>query len=136
MTEIQQIRWRLVVAAAVLAELSVIAIFFVLLFGAMAAGVPEIARPLSTLDYVDALVSSFVMVFVFTLWVGRRIESGFVLHGILVGVVATLLFVVLNFGVSGTLEEPPLYWVAHGLKILGGLTGGLVAERRRHRALA
>jgi hypothetical protein len=135
-TEIQQIRWRLVVAAAVLAELSVIAIFFVLLFGAMAAGVPEIARPLSTLDYVDALVSSFVMVFVFTLWVGRRIESGFVLHGILVGVVATLLFVVLNFGVSGTLEEPPLYWVAHGLKILGGLTGGLVAERRRHRALA
>ena len=123
-------------AAAVLAELSVIAIFFVLLFGAMAAGVPEIARPLSTLDYVDALVSSFVMVFVFTLWLGRRIASGFVLHGILVGVVAMLLFVALNLGLNGTLEEPPLYWVAHGLKILGGLTGGLVAERRRQRSLA
>ena len=119
-----------------LAELCVIAIFFVLLFGAMAAGVPEIARPLSTLDYVDALVSSFVMVFVFTLWLGRRIESGFVLHGILVGVVAMLLFVALNLGLNGTLEEPPLYWVAHGLKILGGLTGGLVAERRRQRSLA
>ena len=135
MTELRQIRWGLVVAAALLAELSVIAIFFVLLFGAMAAGVPEIARPLSTLDYVDALVSSFVMVFVFTLWLGRRIASGFVLHGILVGVVAMLLFVALNLGLNGTLEEPPLYWVAHGLKILGGLTGGLVAERRRPRSL-
>ena len=131
-----QIRWGLVVAAAVLAEFSVIAIFFVLLFGAMAAGVPEMARPLSTLDYVDALVSSFVMVFVFTLWLGRRIESGFVLHGILVGVVAMLLFVALNFGLNGTLEEPPMYWVAHGLKVLGGLTGGLVADRRRHQSLA
>jgi hypothetical protein len=136
MADIRPIRWGLVVAAAALAELSVIAIFFVLLFGAMLAGVPELARPLSTLDYVDALVSSFVMVFVFTLWVGRRIESGFVLHGILVGIFATLFFVVLSLGLNGTLEEPPLYWVAHGLKILGGLTGGLVAERRRPRALA
>lgn len=136
MTDVRRIRWGLVVAAAVLAELSVIAIFFVLLFGAMAADVPEIARPLSTLDYADALVSSFVMVFVFTLWLGRRIESGFVLHGILVGAVAMLLFVALNFGLNATLEEPPLYWVAHGLKILGGLAGGLVAERRRHQSLA
>ena len=136
MIAIGPIRWGRIVVAAFLAEVSVIAIFFLLLFGAMLAGVPELARPMSTLDYVDAMVSSFVMVFVFTLWVGRRIESGFVLHGILVGAVAMLLFVALNFGLNGTLEEPPLYWVAHGLKILGGLTGGLVAERRRHRALA
>ena len=76
------------------------------------------------------------MVFAFTLRLGRRIESGFVLHGILVGIVAMLLFVALNFGLNGTLEEPPLYWAAHGLKIFGGLTGGLVAERRRQRSLA
>jgi hypothetical protein len=131
MTAIRQIRWGRIVVAAFLAEVSVIAIFFLLLFGAMLAGVPELARPLSTLDYVDAMVSSFAMVFVFTLWVGRRIESGFVLHGILVGAVAMLLFVALNFGLNRTLEEPPLYWVAHGLKILGGITGGLVVERRR-----
>ena len=133
MIAIRQIHWGRIVVAALLAEVSVIAIFFLLLFGAMLAGVPELARPMSTLDYVDAMVSSFAMVFVFTLWVGRRIESGFVLHGILVGVVAMLLFVALNFGLNGTLEEPPLYWVAHGLKILGGMIGGLVVERRRRR---
>ena len=127
----RRIRWGLVVAAALLTELSVIAIFFILLLGATLAGVPEIASPLSPLDYADALVSSFAMVLVFTLWLGRRIESDFVLHGVLVGVVATLLFVALSFGMSGSLAEPALYWVAHGLKILGGATGGLLAARRR-----
>ena len=131
MTVIRQIRWGRIVVAAVLAEVAVIAVFFILLFGATLAGVPDLARPLSTLDYVDALVSSFAMVFLFTLWVGKRIESRFVLHGILVGVVAMLLFVALNFGLNRTLEEPPLYWVAHGLKILGGIAGGRVAEQMK-----
>jgi hypothetical protein len=133
MTVIRQIRWGRIVAAAFLAEVSVIAVFFLLLLAATLAGVPDLARPMSTLDYVDALVSSFAMVFLFTLWVGKRIESGFVLHGILVGVVAVLLFVALNFGLNGTLEEPLLYWVAHGLKILGGIAGGLTAERLKRK---
>ena len=133
MTVIRQIRWGRIVVAAFLAEVSVIAVFFLLLLGATLAGVPDLARPMSTLDYVDAMVSSFAMVFLFTLWVGKRIESGFVLHGILVGVVAMLLFVALNFGLNGTLEEPPLDWVAHGLKILGGIAGGLAAERLKRK---
>jgi putative membrane protein (TIGR04086 family) len=87
---------------------------------------------MSTLDYADAMVSSFVTIFLFTLWVGKHIESGFVLHGILVGVVAILLFVVVIFALNRTFAEPPLYVVAHFLKILGGLIGGLVAQRRRH----
>src|SRR5690348_8243459 len=117
MTEVRQIRWGLIAAAAVMAELSVYAILFVLFFGAVSAGVPEIASPWTTSD-IDLLVLSFAMVFVFTLWVGRRIESRFVLHGILVGAVAMLLFVAWSFGVTGTLEELPLYWAFHGLKIL------------------
>jgi hypothetical protein len=78
-----------------LSEVSVFAIFFLLLFAATLAGVPEIARPMTTLDYVDALLSSFTMVFLFTLWVGKGIESGFVLHGALVGVVGILLFAIM-----------------------------------------
>jgi hypothetical protein len=131
MTVIHRIHWGRIVVAAMMAELSVIAIFFLLLFATMLAGVPELARPMTPLDYADAMVSSFVMVFLFTLWVGKRIDSGFVVHGILVGAVAMLLFVALNFALNRSLEEPPLYWVAHGLKILGGLTGGLVSERQR-----
>jgi len=38
-----------------------------------------------------APVASLVMCFLFAVWVGRRLESHFVLHGLLVGVVAALL---------------------------------------------
>jgi putative membrane protein (TIGR04086 family) len=128
-----RIHWGRIVAAAFLAEASVMAGFFLLLFAFTMAGAPEMARPMSPLDYVDAIVSSFVMVFLFTLWVGKRIESRFVMHGALVGGVAVLLFVTLIFAINKTFAEPPLYIVAHAMKILGGITGGLVAEKRRRR---
>ena len=67
------------------------------------------------------------MCFTFALWVGRRLESGFVLHGVLVGVVATLLYI----GLTRARPEPFAYVLAHMLKILGGAAGGFVAERRR-----
>lgn len=53
--------------------------------------------------------ASLVMCFLFALWVGRRIESRFVLHGMLVGVVATLLYV----GLTLARPEPFAYLVAH-----------------------
>ena len=76
-----------------------------------------------------APVASLLMCFLFALWVGRGIESRFVLHGVLVGVVATLLYV----GLTLARPEPFAYIVAHVLKILGGAAGGAVAgERRKH----
>jgi putative membrane protein (TIGR04086 family) len=39
---------------------------------------------------------SFIMCFLGALWVGRRIESRFILHGTLVGVVAALIYVALT----------------------------------------
>ena len=120
--------------AGFLSEVAVMVVFFLLLIAARLAGVPEIARPMSPLDYVDALVSSFGMVFLFTLWVGKRIESGFILHGALVGVVGILLFTIMWASTTRSLAQPPLYVAAHGLKVLGGIAGGLVVQRRRQRA--
>ena len=74
-----------------------------------------------------ALSASLVTCFLFALWVGRRIDSRLVLHGTLVGVVATLLYVGLTLG----RPEPPAYLVAHVLKIVGGAAGGFFTERRR-----
>lgn len=74
-----------------------------------------------------APVASLVMCFLFALWVGRRVESRFILHGLLVGVVATLLYVAL----TRAQPEPFAYYVAHGLKLLGGAAGGFVASRRQ-----
>jgi hypothetical protein len=58
----------------------------------------------------------------------NRIRS--VLHGALIGLTGALLFTALVFVLSGSLARHPLYWVAPGLKIVGGITGGIVANRR------
>ena len=136
MRDIRQVHWGRIVVAGFLSEVAVMVIFLLLLISATLAGVPEVARPMSTLDYIDAMLSSFAMVFLFTLWVGKRIESGFILHGVLVGVVGILLFAIMWVVTVGWLVQPPLYIVAHLLKVLGGIAGGLVADRRKQRVPA
>ena len=92
MRAIRQVHWGRIVVAGFLSEVAIFVIFLLLLIGSTLAGFPDVARPMSPLDYIDAMLSSFAMVFLFTLWVGKRIESGFILHGALVGVVGILLF--------------------------------------------
>jgi putative membrane protein (TIGR04086 family) len=113
------IRWLRILLGGFLAEVLVIALVIPvsLLFGK------------NTLAYT-APAASLLACFVFAIWVGRRLESRFVLHGALVGVVATLIYVALTRGSP----EPPAYLVAHGLKLLGGAAGGLVAARRKKTA--
>ena len=136
MSATSRIRWKWIVVGGLLAEAAVMAIFFLLLFVAMAAGVPEIARPMTTLDYIDAVVMSFLSMLVVTIWVGKRVDSAFVLHGVLIGAFGILLFSVMWVATTGSFAQPALYVVAHGLKIVGGIAGGLIAEKRNRRALA
>jgi len=110
-----EIRWLRVLLAGFLAEVLVIALVIPL---ALLLGK-------NTLTY-SAPAASLLACFVFAIWVGRGLNSRFVLHGILVGIVATLIYVALTRGGP----EPPAYLVAHALKLLGGATGGLVAARR------
>ena len=84
---------------------------------------------MGTLDYIDALVSSFAMVFLFTLWVGKRIESAFVMHGVLIGVLGILLFGIMWLATTRSLAQPPLYVAAHVLKVLGGIACGRASRR-------
>lgn len=110
------IHWVRILIGGLLAEVSVIAfvIPMSLLFGQ------------HSLLYT-APPASMVACFLFALWVGRRIDSHFVLHGALVGVVATLIYVAL----TRAQPEPWPYLVAHVLKILGGAAGGLLAARQK-----
>jgi hypothetical protein len=134
MSMLRRIRWGWVLAAAFLAEAAILVVFFLLLFAAMLAGVPEIAAPMSTLDYIDALVSSFVMFYlVLTLWLGKRIDSDFVVHGALAGLTAALLFTVMWISTTGSLTQPLPYVAAHLLKVVGGIAGGFVIQQRRQR---
>jgi ABC-type Co2+ transport system permease subunit len=78
------------------------------------------------LHYV-APPGSFLMCFLGALWVCRRVECHFILHGTLEGVVAALIYVAL----TRAQPEPFVYIVAHSLKLAGGACGGFVAQRRR-----
>jgi len=73
------------------------------------------------------LIASAVLPFIFAVWVGRHIDSRFVLHGALVGVVAFLIYM----GLARSQPQPLLYKIAHGLKLVWGVAGGVVASRRR-----
>jgi hypothetical protein len=133
MSGTRRIRWTWVVGAALLSEVIVIGVFFLLLQAATLAGVPEIAKPMSPLDDVDALVSSFVVVLLLARWVGSRVETEPVLHGALIGAVAALLFTIMWIATTHSLAQPSWYVVAHALKILGGICGGLLAQKRAER---
>jgi hypothetical protein len=108
------LHWWRVIAGGVLAELAVFAIVFPVLhfFGQQAF-------------LASILVASMVMPFIFAVWVCRPLKSYFIFHGVLVGVVAALMYLIVAWGQP----EPLLYKVAHGLKLVGGFFGGLVAAR-------
>ena len=110
----RHLHWGRVMAGGVCAELAVFAIVFpVLHFWGQTAFLASI------------LVTSAALPFLFALWVDRRVESHFVLHGLMVGVVAALMYVLVAWGQP----EPFLYKVAHVLKLVGGLLGGIASAR-------
>lgn len=124
-----KINWGRVVNAGLVAEILLLLIyeFVVQLYGHGTVTVTVIA-------------GCFAFMLVGALWVGRGIESHFILHGFLVGVVAVVYYVVrtLPDALSG---QYPMneYWMAalggHTPKLLGGIVGGYIAGRRKFKAV-
>src|SRR5260370_31649876 len=99
-----RIQWIRVLIGGFLAEASVFAIVI----------------PIFMISGQHALIyaapsASLVMCFLFAFWVGRRLESRFILHGMLVGVVATLLYV----GLTLAPPHPFAYPRAPGFEAFG-----------------
>ena len=115
----KNIHWARIVIAGFLVEAAIFAVF-----------IPVFVVLGEQPGIYTAVLASFAMAFLFGMWVGRRIESRFVLHGMLVGVAATLVYI----GLSFAQPEPWQYIVAHGLKIVGGALGARVAEKRKRKA--
>ena len=116
-----RIHWGRIVVGGLLAEVALIV-----------AIVPLGLRLGDNFLHYTAPPGSFIMCFLGALWVCRRIESHFILHGTLVGVVAALIYVAL----TRAQPEPLAYIVAHALKLAGGACGGFVAQRRRTAAVS
>ena len=79
-----------------------------------------------------AVVGSFVAFVPVAWWLGRRLERP-VLHGVLMGAFAAVVYTVLFF--IGRMFNPTvpamplLYYVAHVMKLAGGAVGGWLVQR-------
>jgi hypothetical protein len=125
-----KIYWMRVIAAAFLVELVLVALTIpVLSLFTMQAFVP----------YVPPLCA--IVGFPFGWWAARKAQTGFVTHGTLVGIVATLIYLGLIIGQAGSLRPaidvygPFLFLLANAAKILGCIAGALACGRQRKRSI-
>jgi putative membrane protein (TIGR04086 family) len=116
-----RMRWGRIVAAGLVAEVALIL-----------AIVPAGMRLGEAFLHYTAGPGSFITCFLAALWVGRGVRSRFVLHGVLVGVVAAIIYIVL----TRAQPEPMAYIIAHVLKLAGGACGGIIAQRRHGAAVS
>lgn len=109
------IQWGRVVLAAFLMEVVLFAIAIPLFLSGLGRTLVYVVPP-------AALIATFAV----TVWQGSRIKANFVLHGVLIGLVGTLMYIAL----TRAQPEPWQYWVAHALKVIGGAAAGMILARR------
>ena len=119
MTHMANIRWGRIILAAVAAEVLVIL--------ALLAASAVFKVPGEVAGYYVAPPASALATFLMVLWVARKLESRFILHGVLVGLVGVVLTGGFIFGAKP--EDRLMYLVSFVLRIVGGYLGGLVAQK-------
>lgn len=117
------IRWLRVVIAAFIVELGLVVttVPFLLLIG---------DRVFATAVPVACLVVPFVVAWLAT----RKLPARRLLHGVLIGAVATLFYFVLVIGTGSVAEAVgsyglPLFIVVNAVRVLSAAAGGYAAER-------
>lgn len=121
-----KIHWGRIVIASFLAEILLLAVFLI------------VSQPLTSLvGATIGLGGGFVSMLLAAIWAVQKIESRFVLHGILVGIAAIVFYTIGDvlrgqFHLTG---HSVLFYLAHIAKILGGAAGGFVGGRRRAKAV-
>jgi hypothetical protein len=121
-------RWLRTILGGILAEMLVLVMILPVAYAVgfdLSTGDPASVPPALNAAIV---VASFAAPLLLTQWVARRLTSQFLLHGFLVGFTAFAVYMI-PMTLSGE-SQPLVYWVAHAMKILGGVTGGIVAARR------
>ena len=121
----EKIRWGIIVVAAFVIEAALFAILIPvqILFGMQ---VFQVAVP----------VAVVVITFVLTMLFGRRIHAQFLIHGLLIGLIATLIYL----GLLVSLRAVPTALATYGLfmfvvinvsRIVAAMMGTVVEERRQ-----
>ena len=110
------IQWGRVVLAAFLMEIALVGI-----------AVPLAVSGHGDVNFYVIPPASLVLTYLVTIWFGRWFSANVVLHGVLIGVMGTLMYVAL----TRAQPEPWQYLLAHALKVIGGAAGGWTVGRRR-----
>jgi hypothetical protein len=119
------IRWGRVLLGGFLVEVVLFAITIPVFLLAGTQGIMAMVVP-----------ALFIVDFLFGYWVARKVQAHFALHGLLVGVVATLLYLGLNLAMSGSLTPVLemygsfLFLLANGARLLGATLGAVLAQKR------
>lgn len=103
------------------------------LLGALLANVAvtAIITPIAIMDGQERLgyvapPASFVGLFLVAWWIARKAPQRAALHGLLVGLIAMLLYLPIELSQEVTVA----HYLSSVLKVLGGAAGGLIAARR------
>lgn len=123
----KELRWGWVVLGGFLGELATLALIMVLRL-MHGYSVRAYDAQLSTVGRTTFPVGVFASLLVFSWWVARKAPARPIAHGLLVGVVAVLVYELLTIGIP-----VPVTWSyvgVHALKLLGGVAGGWIAARR------
>ena len=114
----RRLRWGRILLGGLYSELAIFAVFI----------------PLQSV-YGDVVMNAVpvlaaAVAFLFGWWAAKAAPDRHVLHGALVAVAASLMWIALVF-VLGTpwSEIPVIYHVTHGVRIMGGAAGGWWAAR-------
>src|SRR5678815_515758 len=127
-----KIQWIRVLLGGFLIEV----VLAVVLVGGFALAGVDLAAGVSTASAVIIGIGCFAGAFVVVLWLGRGVQGQVVLHGFLMGLVATLLYVGLVAG-SGqwstalTAYGPATFVIVNAARLVGAVLGGVIRERRR-----
>lgn len=122
-----KLNWKRIVIAGILSELLLIAAY--LPAKKYAAG--------SVVGIIVAVLAWFGSMFLGGLWVARKVESRFILHGLLVGIVASIVWAILE---PIIMPGPQYLWMielrAAVFNILVCMAGAYVGGRRRKKLLS
>ena len=120
-----RLQWGRITIGALLVEIALVLVFVPLL------AVVDIQ---TLIPFI--VLGVFVFGFAITWWLVRKVRARHVLHGALIGVIATVLYLLLCMtqpgGISSVvaLYGPVLFVLANLLRILGCAAGGFVARPR------
>jgi hypothetical protein len=123
-----KINWGRLINAGLIAEISLLFVFQMAIY----------LQGRGLTSRIIVVLGSFLFMLVAALWVGRKIESHFLLHGLLVGVVAVIYYVIESLPNVLNGQYPNYFSTAligHTPKLLGGIVGGYIAGRRKTKAI-